>query len=48
MQDDPLVGLLVVVGVLAGLAALLVLMTFLEPAKRDAQTRSLPRRGTSP
>ncbi len=34
MQDDPLVGLLVVVGVLAGLAALLVLMTILEPEKR--------------
>lgn len=46
MQDDPFVGLLVVVGVLAGLGALLVLMAILEPAK-DAPTRSLPRRGTS-
>ncbi len=46
MHDDPVVGLLVVLGVLAGLAALLVLMTILEPAKTDGPSRHLRGRRT--
>jgi hypothetical protein len=42
MQDDPVVGLLVVIGVLAGLAALLVLAALLEPDKPQAPAPGPP------